>query len=87
METMINNNHKLTPEEKWEQATLANNFIFYKVMRHHQDACKRLLEMLLNIKIESISMSTEETIALDFDSRGTRNSAKAILFLVVLTRQ
>lgn len=65
-------NTKLTPEQKWEQATLANNFIFYKVMRHHQDACKRLLEMLLNIKIESISMNTEETIALDFDSKGIR---------------
>ena len=23
---------QLTPEEKWEQATLSNNFIFYKVM-------------------------------------------------------
>ena len=64
--------NQLTPEQKWEQATLANNFIFYKVMRHHQDACKRLLEMLLRIKIESITMSTEETIALDFDSKGIR---------------
>ena len=36
---------ELTPEEKWEQATLANNFIFYKVMRHHPDACKELLEL------------------------------------------
>ena len=62
--------NQLTPEQKWEQATLANNFIFYKVMRHHQDACKRLLEMLLGIKIDSITMSTEETIALD--SKGIR---------------
>ena len=43
---------QLSAEEKWEKATLANNFIFYKVMRHHQDACRRLIEMLLNIKIE-----------------------------------
>ena len=27
----------LTPEEKWEKATIANNFIFYKVMRNHPD--------------------------------------------------
>ena len=27
---MINNNHKLTPEEKWEQATLANNMSSFK---------------------------------------------------------
>ena len=24
--------------KKWKKATLANNFIFYKVMRHHPDA-------------------------------------------------
>ena len=68
----MENEKELTPEQKWEQATLANNFIFYKVMRYHQEACKRLLEMLLEIKIESIEMSTEETIALDFDSKGIR---------------
>ena len=69
---IIKNEHKLTPEEKWEQATLANNFIFYKVMRNHQDACKQLLEMLLGIKIESMEMKQEETIALDYDSKGIR---------------
>ena len=69
---IIKNDHKLTPEEKWEQATLANNFIFYKVMRNHQDACKQLLEMLLGIKIESMEMKQEETIALDYDSKGIR---------------
>ena len=40
---------KLTPEEKWKQATLANNFVFYKVMRNHPEACKHLLEILLKI--------------------------------------
>lgn len=68
----MENENQLTPEQKWEQATLANNFIFYKVMRHHQDACKQLLEMLLGIKLGSITMNTEETIALDFDSKGIR---------------
>ncbi len=68
----MENKKELTPEQKWEQATLANNFIFYKVMRNHQEACKRLLEMLLEIQIESIEMNTEETIALDFDSKGIR---------------
>ena len=72
METVTTNYLSLTPEEKWEQATLANNFIFYKVMRQHQDACKQLLEMLLGIKIESMEMKQEETIALDYDSKGIR---------------
>ena len=62
----------LTPEEKWERATLANNFIFYKVMRHHPDACKHLIEMLLDIKIESMEMHNEEVIDLDHDSKGIR---------------
>ena len=72
METMTKNDYKLTPEEKWERATLSNNFIFYKVMKNHQDACKQLLEMLLGIKIESMEMKQEETIALDYDSKGIR---------------
>lgn len=64
--------YKLTPEEKWERATLANNFIFYKVMRHHPDACKQLIEMLLGIKINKIEMHSEETIEHDYDSHGIR---------------
>ena len=66
------NEKNLTPEEKWEQATLANNFIFYKVMRHHPEACKHLLEMLLKIKIEQMNMRSEETIELDYDAKGIR---------------
>ncbi len=63
---------ELTPEEKWDQATLANNFIFYKVMRHHPEACKHLLEMLLKIKIEKMEMHNEEIIELDRDAKGIR---------------
>ena len=65
-------NKELTPEEKWDQATLANNFIFYKVMRHHPEACKHLLEMLLKIKIEKMEMHNEEIIELDRDAKGIR---------------
>ncbi len=69
---MSKENENLTPEEKWEQATLANNFIFYKVMRHHPDACKHLLEMLLNIKIEKMEISNEEVIDIDYDAKAIR---------------
>ena len=58
--------------KKWEKAKLSNNFIFYKVMRHHQEECKKLLEMLLNIKIKEMNMSNEETIDLDHDKKGIR---------------
>ena len=63
---------ELTPEQKWEQATLANNFIFYKVMRHHPDACQHLLEMLLNIKIEKMTIANEEVIDVDHDAKSIR---------------
>ena len=68
----ITENTELTPEQKWERATLANNFIFYKVMRHHPDACQHLLEMLLNIKIEKMTIANEEVIDVDHDAKGIR---------------
>ena len=59
-------------EEKWQNATIANNFFFYKIMRHNPDVCKELLEILLEFKIERIEMSQEEEINIDFDSKGIR---------------
>lgn len=59
-------------QELWEKATLANNFIFYKVMRNHPDACKQLIEMLLQVKIKKMEMHNEETIDLDHDKKGIR---------------
>lgn len=62
----------LTPEEKWEKATIANNFIFYKVMRNHPDVCKELLEILLEMEIDHIEMHGEEIIETDSDSKSVR---------------
>ena len=68
----MNETEILTPEEKWEQATIANNFIFYKVMRYNPDVCKELLEILLEMEIEKIDIRGEETIETDFGSKGIR---------------
>lgn len=68
----------LTPEEKWKQATIANNFIFYKVMRNNPDICKQLLEILLEIKIDHIEMRQEEEITIDYDKKGIRMDVYAI---------
>ena len=62
----------LTPAEKWERATLANNFLFYKVMRHHPDACKGMLELLLGIQIEKLEMAAEDSIDIDHDAKAVR---------------
>ena len=69
---MNQNNSELTPEQKWEQATIANNFIFYKVMRHNPDVCKELLEILLEMQIDHIEMRGEETVEIDYGSKGIR---------------
>ena len=41
-------------------------------MRHHPDACQHLLEMLLNIKIEKMSIANEEVIDVDHDAKSIR---------------
>ena len=62
----------ITPEEEWKNATIANNFIFYKVMRYNPDVCKQLLEILLEIKIDHIEMTQEEYVEIDYGKKGIR---------------
>ena len=69
---------ELTPEKKWEQATIANNFIFYKVMRNNPDVCKELLEILLEIKIDHIDMRQEEEVAIDYGKKAIRLDVYAV---------
>ena len=69
---------ELTPEKKWEQATIANNFIFYKVMRNNPDVCKELLEILLEIKIDHIDMWQEEEVAIDYGKKAIRLDVYAV---------
>ena len=40
----------------WEDLTIADNFIFQKVMRKKR-LCKRLIETILNIKIRKITFA------------------------------
>ena len=60
----------LTPEEKWEQATIANNYIFYKVMHENPDICKELLEILLEMKIDRIEIYQEKELLAEFGKKG-----------------
>ena len=71
-------NREQTLEEKWENATIANNFIFYKVMHNNPDVCKELLEILLQIKIDHIEMHTEESVQIDYDKKGVRLDVYAV---------
>ncbi|MBO4641116.1 MAG: Rpn family recombination-promoting nuclease/putative transposase [Treponema sp.] len=71
-QTSLKDETELFLAEKWKNATIANNFIFYKVMHNNPDVCKELLEILLQIKIDHIVMQTEETIEVDYDKKGVR---------------
>ena len=62
----------LTTEEKWERAGLTDTFIFYKVMTENPDACRRLLELPLHVKIEKIEILGEKSLGIDTESKGIR---------------
>ena len=64
---------ELTSAQKWEQATLADNFIFCKVMTANPDLCKEVLEMLIGIKIDRIKQPlAEHSLKSDYGSKGIR---------------
>ena len=65
--------HELTPAQKWERLTLADNFIFCKVLEDNPEVCRHLIEILLNIKIDRIEKpAAEKSIKTDFISHGIR---------------
>ena len=76
--TVDENSIEQVLEEKWKNATIANNFIFYKVMRNNPDVCKELIEILLKIKIDHIEMKSEETVEVDYGKKGIRMDVYAV---------
>ncbi len=64
---------ELTPAQKWERLTLADNFIFCKVLEDNPEVCRHLIEILLNIKIDRIEKpAAEKSVKTDFISHGIR---------------
>lgn len=60
-------------EASWENATLANSFIFYKIMTTYPDVCRHVIEILLNKKIDRISLPEgESTMAISPQTKGIR---------------
>ena len=37
-------------EKQWQAATIKDNFLFGKTMELYPDLCRRLLELILNVK-------------------------------------
>ena len=56
----------------WSELTIADNFIFCKVMENER-ICRGVLETLLGIRVEHIDyLKTENPIENFYDSRGIR---------------
>ena len=57
----------------WQDLTIADNFIFGKVLEINPTACKWLLETILGFEIDSIEYpEREKTIETRRDSKGVR---------------
>lgn len=67
------NDGQVSIRERWEKATLADNFLFCKIMSNSPDICQELLETLLEIEIDHLEMAqSEKTMAETFDSKTVR---------------
>ena len=59
--------------KQWRDATIQNNFVFGKTLETNPELCRRLLELILNVKISEINYpEREKTINLRSDSKGIR---------------
>ena len=60
-------------KKQWQDLTIADNFIFGKVLENDPATCKLLLETILGFKIDSIEYpEREKTIETRHDSKGIR---------------
>ena len=59
--------------DNWESLTIRDNFIFSKVMETNPDLCRRIIEVILDIKIDHIEyLEREQTLQTRLDSKGIR---------------
>ena len=66
-------NLQIIAEARWAEATIRDNFVFSKTMELYPDLCRRLLELILNIKISEISYpEREKTVEACIDGKGIR---------------
>ena len=62
-----------TIEQKWQNATFQDNFVFSKTLELFPDLCKQLIEIILNIRVKEISYpEREKVIENRTDSKGIR---------------
>ena len=65
--------YKSTYSDRWENLTLANNFMFCKIMESEPELCRELLELLLHIKIDHLEKPVaERTMQESISSKSVR---------------
>ena len=63
----------MAKKKEWQDLTIADNFIFGKVLENDPDVCKKLLETILEFEIDEISYpEREKTMETRHDSKGIR---------------
>ena len=64
---------KLTPAQRWERLTFADDYIFCRVLSQNLEITKELLEILLDIKIDHVEQAaSQKENKVDFLSKGVR---------------
>ena len=60
-------------EQRWQAASIRDNFIFGKTFEMNPDLCRRLIESILNIRIKNLSFpEREKVVEARADSKGIR---------------
>ena len=64
---------RLSPAEMWESLTFADDFIFCRVLEKNLDVAKEILELLLDIQIDRVELSSaQKDCKTDYLSKGAR---------------
>ena len=60
-------------KKPYNELTFTDDFMFCRVLRNNEDLCKRLVELLLDVKVDRIVLrDSQHSIERDSDSRGVR---------------
>ena len=60
-------------KKPYNELTFTDDFMFCRVLRNNEDLCRRLVELLLDVKVDRIVLrDSQHSIERDSDSRGVR---------------
>ncbi len=70
---MSSEKKRMSLAEKWERLTFADDFIFCRVLEKNLDITKEILELLLEIQIDKVELSSaQKDCKTDYLSKGER---------------